>query len=171
MKGKTGGSGRTDDSGDASRAAWLRILALADTDALDRAYQQLGQQAPLPAYRLLRKPESGMAMVRGRTGGTGAQFNLGEITVTRCAVVLEPGPTPTEEAAIAGVAYVMGRCPRHVEQAAVLDALLQRPEWHPRVQQIVLDPLASAQAERDAAEAAAAAQTRVDFFTMARGDD
>ncbi len=174
MKGKTGESDRPrriDDSADVPRAAWLRILALADTDALDRAYQQLGQQAPLPAYRLLRRPESGMAMVRGRTGGTGGQFNLGEITVTRCAVVLEPGPTPTEEAAIAGVAYVMGRCPRHVEQAAVLDALLQQPEWHPRVQQIVLDPLARALAERDAGEAAAAAQTRVEFFTMARGED
>ncbi|WP_422649893.1 Phosphonate C-P lyase system protein PhnG [Cupriavidus sp. H18C1] len=177
MKGKIGESGHigaigeSRDSADASRAAWLRVLALADTDALDGAYRRLGHQAPLPAYRLLRKPESGMAMVRGRTGGTGAQFNLGEITVTRCAVVLEPGPAPTEEAAIAGVAYVMGRCARHVEQAAVLDALLQRPEWHARVQQIVLEPLAHTLVERDAAQAAAAAQTRVEFFTMARGED
>ncbi|KAA6120905.1 MULTISPECIES: phosphonate C-P lyase system protein PhnG [Cupriavidus] len=169
--GEVGQTGDIGDSADASRAAWLRILALADTETLDGAYRRLGQQGPLPAYRLLRKPESGMAMVRGRTGGTGAQFNLGEMTVTRCAVVLEPGPTPTEEAAIAGVAYVMGRCPRHVEQAAVLDALLQRPEWHARVQQIVLEPLARTLAERDAAQAAAAAQTRVEFFTMARGED
>ncbi|WP_371558065.1 phosphonate C-P lyase system protein PhnG [Cupriavidus gilardii] len=179
MKGETrntrgnpgGNAGIAGSAAEAARAAWLRILALADTDALDGAYRRLGQQAPLPAYRLLRKPESGMAMVRGRTGGTGAQFNLGEITVTRCAVVLEPDTTQTEAAAIAGVAYVMGRCRRHVEQAAVLDALLQRPEWHSRVQQLVLDPLARALAERDATEAATAAQTRVEFFTMARGED
>ncbi len=168
MKGKSGESGHT---ADAPRAAWLRMLALADTDALDDAYRRLSRQAALPAYRLLRKPESGMAMVRARTGGTGAQFNLGEITVTRCAVVLQPNPAPSEEPAIAGVAYVMGRCPRHVEQAAVLDALLQRPEWHSRVQQMVLEPLARALAERNATQAATAAQTRVEFFTMARGED
>ncbi|USE77841.1 phosphonate C-P lyase system protein PhnG [Cupriavidus gilardii] len=171
MTGKIGESGQISDTADASRAAWLRILALADTDALDGAYRQLAQHGPLPAYRLLRKPESGMAMVRGRTGGTGAQFNLGEITVTRCAVVLEASPASTEEPAVAGVAYAMGRCPRHVEQAAVLDALLQRPEWHAHVQQIVVEPLASALAERAATEAATAAQTRVEFFTMARGED
>ncbi|WP_456280310.1 phosphonate C-P lyase system protein PhnG [Cupriavidus sp. JZ107] len=173
MTGKIGESGQIGDTADASRAAWLRILALADTDALTGAYRQLGQQAPLPAYRLLRKPESGMAMVRARTGGTGAQFNLGEFTVTRCAVVLEAeaSAASTEEPAVAGVAYAMGRCPRHAEQAAVLDALLQRPEWHARVQQIVVEPLARALAERAATEAATAAQTRVEFFTMARGDD
>ncbi|ALD93074.1 carbon-phosphorus lyase complex subunit [Cupriavidus gilardii CR3] len=91
--------------------------------------------------------------------------------MTRCAVVLEASPASTEEPAVAGVAYAMGRCPRHVEQAAVLDALLQRPEWHARVQQIVVEPLASALAERAATEAATAAQTRVEFFTMARGED
>lgn len=151
----------------ASRAAWLRILALADSDALDAAYTRLGEQAALPAYRLLRKPESGMAMVRARAGGTGAQFNLGEVTVTRCAVVLDDGTG----SGTAGVAYVQGRCQRHVEQAAVLDALLQRPEWQQPVQRIVLAPLARAHAQRAARQVATAAQTRVEFFTMARGED
>lgn len=151
----------------AARAAWLRTLALARSDALDAAYTRLGQAAALPAYRLLRKPESGMAMVRGRAGGTGAQFNLGEMTVTRCAVVLgndETGGT-------AGVAYVQGRGARHAEQAAVLDALLQLPAWHQRVQDLVLAPLAQAFAERATHQAATAAQTRVEFFTMVRGED
>jgi alpha-D-ribose 1-methylphosphonate 5-triphosphate synthase subunit PhnG len=151
----------------AARAAWLRILATAPTDALDGAYQRLGQAQALPAYRLLRKPESGMAMVRARAGGTGAQFNLGEITITRCAVVLEDGAA----GAAAGVAYIQGRSARHAEQAAVLDALLQRPAWHQRVQDLVLAPLASTQAERAAHAAATAAQTRVEFFTMVRGED
>ncbi|MDK3025403.1 phosphonate C-P lyase system protein PhnG [Cupriavidus taiwanensis] len=151
----------------AARAAWLRILAMAPTEALDGAYQRLAQALPLPAYRLLRQPESGMAMVRGRAGGTGAQFNLGEITVTRCAVVLEDGAAD----APAGVAYVQGRSTRHAEQAAVLDALLQRPAWHQRVQDLVLAPLADAHASRAAHAAATAAQTRVEFFTMVRGED
>lgn len=151
----------------AARAAWLRILAMAPTEALDGAYQRLAQAQALPAYRLLRQPESGMAMVRGRAGGTGAQFNLGEITVTRCAVVLEDGA----DDAPAGVAYVQGRSSRHAEQAAVLDALLQRPAWHQRVQDLVLAPLADAHASRAAQAAATAAQTRVEFFTMVRGED
>ncbi|MNT92741.1 Alpha-D-ribose 1-methylphosphonate 5-triphosphate synthase subunit PhnG [compost metagenome] len=73
--------------------------------------------------------------------------------------------------AAAGVAYIQGRSARHAEQAAVLDALLQRPAWHQRVQDLVLAPLASTQAERAAHAAATAAQTRVEFFTMVRGED
>ncbi|WER48489.1 phosphonate C-P lyase system protein PhnG [Cupriavidus sp. WKF15] len=151
----------------AARAAWLRILALAPPDALDAAYAQLSGPGGLPAHRLLRKPEAGMAMVRGRAGGTGAQFNLGEVTVTRCAVVLEGGTA----GGTAGVAYIQGRGTRHAEQAAVLDALLQRADWHQRVQETVLGPLARAQAERAASRAGVAAQTRVEFFTMVRGED
>jgi alpha-D-ribose 1-methylphosphonate 5-triphosphate synthase subunit PhnG len=170
MTGETANPGQTAHTDYSARPAWLRLLALADTDALDGAYTRLGQLAPLPAYRLLRQPESGMAMVRGRAGGTGAQFNLGEISVTRCAVVLE-GVCGANQDGTAGVAYVQGRDSRHVEQAAVLDALLQRPEWHERVQQIVLAPIARSLAQRAAHEAATIAQTRVEFFTMARGED
>ncbi|SDD29591.1 alpha-D-ribose 1-methylphosphonate 5-triphosphate synthase subunit PhnG [Cupriavidus sp. YR651] len=160
----------TANQANAARAAWLRTLALAQTDALDAAYARLGESGALPGYRLLRKPESGMAMVRARAGGTGAQFNLGEVTVTRCAVVLEDGDAGSVDGT-AGVAYVQGRGVRHAEQAAVLDALLQRPAWHQRVQDIVLAPLARTLAERAAHEAATAAQTRVEFFTMVRGED
>lgn len=158
----------TANQANAARAAWLRVLALAQSDALDAAYTRLQQASALPGYRLLRKPESGMAMVRARAGGTGAQFNLGEMSVTRCAVVLDEAPG---EAATAGVSYVQGRGQRHAEQAAVLDALLQRPAWHQRVQDIVVAPLAQALTERAALQAATAAQTRVEFFTMARGED
>ncbi|RZT42814.1 phosphonate C-P lyase system protein PhnG [Cupriavidus agavae] len=152
----------------AARAGWLRVLALAQSDALDAAYARLAEAATPPAYRLLRKPETGMAMVRARAGGTGAQFNLGEMSVTRCAVVLDEAEG---QAATAGVSYVQGRGMRHAEQAAVLDALLQRPAWHQRVQDTVIAPLARALSDRAARQAATAAQTRVEFFTMARGDD
>ncbi|AZG12254.1 phosphonate C-P lyase system protein PhnG [Cupriavidus pauculus] len=158
------------DAANTARAAWLRVLALAQSDALDAACARLFAAAPAPGYRLLRKPESGMAMVRARAGGTGAQFNLGEMSVTRCAVVLDTPDTPDAQA-IAGMAYVQGRGQRHAEQAALLDALLQRPDWHQRVQDAVIAPLAQAMADRAARQAATAAQTRVEFFTMARGDD
>ncbi|MDT6960913.1 phosphonate C-P lyase system protein PhnG [Cupriavidus sp. SZY C1] len=159
------------DAANAARAAWLRVLALAQSDALDAACARLFAAAPAPGYRLLRKPESGMAMVRARAGGTGAQFNLGEMSVTRCAVVLDTPDTPDGQPATAGMAYVQGRGQRHAEQAALLDALLQRPDWHQRVQDAVIAPLAQAMANRAARQAATAAQTRVEFFTMARGDD
>lgn len=149
-----------EQAGQAARAAWLRVLVLADPEALEQAVGRLGA---LPAYRLLRKPESGMAMVRGRAGGTGAQFNLGEVSVTRCAVTLEPG--------VVGVGYVQGRTHRQAEQIAVLDALLQLPGWHARVQAEVVSPLARERAARGEHEAAVAAQTKVEFFTMVRGED
>ncbi len=144
----------------AARAAWLRVLALAAPDALAQAVDRLGA---LPSYRLLRKPESGMAMVRGRAGGTGAQFNLGEVSVTRCAVTLEPG--------VVGVGYVQGRTHAHAERIAMLDALLQLPEWHARVQAEVVAPLAQARTAQGEHQAAVAAQTKVEFFTMVRGED
>ncbi|AOB30099.1 alkylphosphonate utilization protein PhnG [Bordetella sp. H567] len=144
----------------APRADWMRVMALATPDALARAYAALGE---LPGYRKLRAPETGMAMVRARAGGTGAQFNLGEVSVTRCAVAFDDGTV--------GTAYIRGRAPRHAEQAAVLDGLLQMGAWHERVRKSVIEPLARAHADSAAARAAVAAQTRVDFFTMVRGDN
>lgn len=144
----------------AARAAWMRVLALAQPHALGRACAGLGQ---LPDHRWLRKPETGMVMVRARSGGNGGRFNLGEMTITRCAVTLDAGTI--------GVAYVQGRDTAHAERAAVLDALLQLPGWHDRVQAEVIAPLARAYDERLAAQAQRAASTRVEFFTMARGED
>lgn len=144
----------------ARRAAWMRVLALAEPAALDLALKTLG---PLPAHRSLRAAERGMAMVRARSGGTGGQFNLGEMSITRCAVALDSG--------VMGVAYVQGRTRQHAEQAAVLDALLQQDDWHDRIQAHVIAPLAQAHQERAQHHARVAAQTQVEFFTMVRGDD
>ncbi|MGY6273409.1 phosphonate C-P lyase system protein PhnG [Achromobacter denitrificans] len=144
----------------ARRAAWMRVLALADPGALDGAFSAL---AGVPAHRALRPAQTGMAMVRARSGGTGARFNLGEMTVTRCAVTMGEG--------VVGVAYVQGRSLRHAEQAAVADALLQLPEWHETVQAQLIAPLARQHAEKAGREARAAAQTKVEFFTMVRGED
>ncbi|NKE47012.1 phosphonate C-P lyase system protein PhnG [Roseomonas frigidaquae] len=112
----------------------------------------------LPAHKRLRGPETGLVMVRGRTGGDGAPFNLGEMTVTRCAVRLADGTV--------GHGYVAGRDARQAELAALLDALMQDPERRPGLEAAVIGPLERAQADRRASQARKAAATRVEFFTM-----
>lgn len=143
-----------------ARRRWMGILAKAQPAELAEAWERLKLAVP---HDLLRAPEVGMAMVRGRMGGDGAPFNLGEMTVTRCAVALEGG--------ITGFAWVAGRDRRHAELAAVCDALLQDPRHRDRVMRTVIAPLAEAQAQRRDDRARRAAATRVDFFTLARGEN
>ncbi|MGI4813472.1 MAG: phosphonate C-P lyase system protein PhnG [Janthinobacterium lividum] len=151
---------KTISSAEAARAAWMRVLALAAPAELEAAMRKLGT-VPKPSW--LRAPETGMTMVQGRSGGTGARFNLGEMTVTRCALTLPDGEV--------GVAYVQGRSARHAENAALADALLQSPQWHARVQDEVLTLLLRSRAARMERQAQAVAETRVDFFTMDRGSN
>ncbi|MSP00170.1 MAG: phosphonate C-P lyase system protein PhnG [Acetobacteraceae bacterium] len=133
----------------------MSVLARAPASAIEDG---LTRHAPLPAWTVVRGPETGLVMVRGRAGGSGSPFNLGEMTVTRCTVRLESGA--------AGHAYIAGRDERRAELAAVADALLQDPAQRASLQEALIVPLAEMQrAERqDRAEKAAA--TRVDFFAM-----
>jgi alpha-D-ribose 1-methylphosphonate 5-triphosphate synthase subunit PhnG len=144
----------------ADRRRWMSVLALASADELQAHWAALH---PPPRYTLLRRPEVGLVMVRGRAGGTGARFNLGEMTVTRCTVQLEDGTL--------GHAWVGGRDARHAELAAVLDALLQDTGRSASLTEAVVEPLARAQADRRRTAAARAAASRVEFFTMVRGED
>lgn len=135
------------------RQHWMSVLARASA-------QELAALAgPLPAYTRLRGPEAGLVMVRGRAGGSGAPFNLGEATVARCTVRTEAG--------LVGHAYCLGRNLRQAELAAVLDALLQDPGAGPALEVQVVAPLAAVQAERRAQLARRAAATQVQFFTLA----
>jgi alpha-D-ribose 1-methylphosphonate 5-triphosphate synthase subunit PhnG len=111
---------------------------------------------------LLRAPEIGAVMVRGRIGAEGAAFNLGEMTVTRCSLRLATGEV--------GHAHVQGRDRGHARHAALVDALMQGPEA-PALRASVLEPLSRDEAARRAGRAARAAATRVEFFTLARGED
>ena len=142
------------------RRRWMSVLAQASPDELEGRWREL--VAP-PRHRLLRRPETGLVMVRGRAGGTGARFNVGEVTVTRCAVELEDGAV--------GVAYVRGRDARHAELAAVLDALLQDPARRAGLETAIVEPLAAAQAARRRTAAERVAPSKVEFFTMVRGDE
>jgi alpha-D-ribose 1-methylphosphonate 5-triphosphate synthase subunit PhnG len=138
----------------------MSVLAQASLEELEHRWREL--VAP-PRHRVLRRPETGLVMVRGRAGGTGTRFNVGEVTVTRCAVELEDGAV--------GVAYVRGRDARHAELAAVLDALLQDPARRADLEHAIVQPLAAAQAARRRAVAERVAPSKVEFFTMVRGED
>ncbi|MBE9139936.1 phosphonate C-P lyase system protein PhnG [Nodosilinea sp. LEGE 07088] len=145
------------------RQQWMAVLAkapLADLEA------QVAACGDLPAYRFLRSPQTGLAMVRGRAGGTGEPFNLGEITLTRCVVQLEiPGDRPD-----LGFGYVAGRCHRHAELAALCDALIQHPQWRDSVHTQVVEPLGALAHTRQTETAQQTAATRVNFFTLRRGE-
>ncbi|HTC08812.1 MAG TPA: phosphonate C-P lyase system protein PhnG [Acetobacteraceae bacterium] len=139
----------------AARRHWMGVLARADAQALATRLAAIDE---LPRYSRLRGPESGLVMVRGRAGGNGAPFNLGEMTVTRCTVRTADGLT--------GHAYVTGREMRRAELAAVFDALLQDPARQAVLQATVIAPLEQAQMDRRAEIAAKAAATKVNFFAM-----
>ncbi|OSP55937.1 phosphonate C-P lyase system protein PhnG [Pseudoruegeria sp. SK021] len=142
-----------------ARQAWMSLLAKAPEDGLARLWSAAG---PEPAHRVLRAPETGAVMVRGRAGAVGAAFNLGEMTVTRCSVRLEDGTV--------GHGYVQGRSKAKAMTAALVDALMQTAAA-PVLEQQLLQPLRAALAEAAAARSARAAATKVDFFTMVRGED
>ena len=136
------------------RQEWMAVLARADATDLQTASEGL-----LPPYQVLRGPEAGLVMVRGRAGGNGGPFNLGEATVIRCTVRTAAGQV--------GHAYCLGRDPRHAELAAALDAALQDPAQHDAIHAQIITPLARAQTQRREQAARRAAATQVQFFTMA----
>lgn len=154
------------DDGDAAiadRRAWMAVLAKARPDEIEAAWDAV---EPKPDYVFLRRPEPGLMMVQARAGGTGARFNAGEMTVTRCAVRCDDTAH-----GVTGFAWVAGRNRRHAELAAVLDALLQMPARRDTVEQAAIAPLRDAQAARRDDAARKAAATKVEFFTMVRGED
>jgi len=141
------------------RKAWMSLLAKAPEG---RVAALLDAAMHRPAFTWLRAPEIGSIMVQGRAGGTGAPFNLGEMTVTRCALTLESGEV--------GHAYIQGRNKADAEAAALVDALLQGPTVE-QLRSMVLEPLEAEQIAKKSQRAAKAAATKVEFFTMARGED
>ena len=142
----------------------MAVLARASLTELEAAWRSVA--AP-HAFRWLRKPETGLAMLRGRTGGSGAKFNLGEASMTRCTLrrADEHGAGRT------GVAYVLGRNHRQAELAAQFDLLMQDPAWAATIDRTVIARLLAAQEARRIAASCKAAATRVEFFTVARGEN
>ena len=155
----------------AERQRWMGILAKALPAELEKCVARLGE---LPAYGFLRSPEIGLAMVRGKAGGVGDAFNLGEITLTRCVVQLNQSDrlakAEAKEEGLAGFGYVAGRSHRHAELAALCDALLQQAQWHGPVMLAVINPLQASLQAAIAQQQQQTASTQVEFFTMLRGE-
>ncbi|MCF4165067.1 phosphonate C-P lyase system protein PhnG [Zavarzinia compransoris] len=143
-----------------ARRLRLGLLARAPRQMLADALA--GVAGGAPAVRVLKPAETGLVMVRGRAGGTGERFNLGEMTVSRC--------TLSDEAGRIGVGMVAGRDRAKAELVARLDILLQDPAHGPGLERDLVAPLAARIEAARAERAAKAAATRVDFFTMVRGD-
>jgi alpha-D-ribose 1-methylphosphonate 5-triphosphate synthase subunit PhnG len=101
-------------------------------------------------------------MVRGRIGGDGPPFNFGEATVTRAAVKLETGET--------GFGYVLGRDLAKARLVALCDALVQNATYRNVIERNVVAPIRTrVDAARQRKQQQVAA-TRVEFFTLVRGE-
>jgi alpha-D-ribose 1-methylphosphonate 5-triphosphate synthase subunit PhnG len=142
----------------AHRRAAMAVLAHSDTAEIESRLQAIA----LPPYENLREPENGLVMVRGRTGGDGAPFNLGEATVSRAAVRLSSGEV--------GFGYTLGRDRQKAQMIALCDALVQADEFASAIEAHVLAPLRAAMVAEQNRKAAEAAATRVDFYTLVRGE-
>jgi alpha-D-ribose 1-methylphosphonate 5-triphosphate synthase subunit PhnG len=144
----------------AARKAAMAILAQATAAELTTGLAQLGT---LPEQTDLRAAETGLVMVRGRIGGDGAPFNLGEATVTRAAVQLAGGEI--------GYSYALGRDAQKARLAALCDALWQSDQHRPALEQHVLAPVRG-RLDRERSETRErTAATKVDFFTLVRGEN
>lgn len=137
----------------------MRLLALSPTKMLEEGLQGLSS---MPEYKLIKQPEVGLAMIQAKTCGNGAPFNFGEIPLTRCAISLN---------GIIGYGYVSGRKKRHAVMMAICDALLQLPEYHTALSKSLLKPIEKELERKKRMKAGEINATKVDFFTMVRGED
>ena len=142
----------------AQRKAAMAVLAHAEGAEIAACLEAVA----LPAYERLREAESGLVMVRGRAGGDGASFNLGEATVSRAAVRLATGEV--------GFGYTLGRNSGKALMIALCDALVQSNAFSDVVESKVIAPLRAARLAGQQEKAARTAATKVDFYTMVRGE-
>ncbi|OVZ94497.1 phosphonate C-P lyase system protein PhnG [Yersinia frederiksenii] len=157
------------ESASTARQSWMSVLAHSQPDELLAHWQPLNLA---PRYQVIRAPEIGLNQLQARMGGTGRRFILGDMTITRAVIKLD------DHADIYGYSYIAGRNKPHAELCALLDALLQLSTLGSKsaglnelLLNIVIHPLAAAQQERRELRARAIATSKVDFFTLVRGED
>jgi alpha-D-ribose 1-methylphosphonate 5-triphosphate synthase subunit PhnG len=148
----------TENSLQAQRKAAMAVLAHSEATEISSRLDAI----ELPDHENLREPENGLVMVRGRIGGDGAAFNLGEATVSRAAVRLSTGEI--------GFGYTLGRDGAKARMIALCDALVQSEQFAGLVETKVVAPLRAAISARRNRKSAEAAATRVDFYTLVRGE-
>ncbi|MDO1584162.1 phosphonate C-P lyase system protein PhnG [Rhizobium oryzicola] len=143
-----------------ARKRVLDLLARATRTDMETVFNALVTK---PNHERLRGPETGLVMVRGRMGGGGAAFNLGEATVTRATIRFTDGTV--------GHSYRLGTDKRAAELAAIFDALWQQDSTHQLVEDKLLKPVEEKLSAEQTKRAAQTAATKVEFFTMVRGED
>ena len=142
------------------RQRWLSVLAHSSAALLETHWQALNLQ---PAFTLIRPAEIGLTRLQARMGATGKRFVMGDATVTRAVVQLSDGTL--------GYSYLLGRDKAHTERCALLDALLQQPETRQLLEEKIITPLAAWRDEQRQLRAREIASSKVDFFTLVRGDN
>src|SRR5882757_10684972 len=142
----------------ARRQAAMAVLAHSDAAGIASRLEAIA----VPVHENLREPENGLVMVRGRIGGDGAPFNLGEATVSRAAVRLSTGEV--------GFGYTLGRDGAKAQMIALCDAMAQSEQFAGLVETKVIAPLRAAISAKRNRKSAEAAATRVDFYTLVRGE-
>jgi alpha-D-ribose 1-methylphosphonate 5-triphosphate synthase subunit PhnG len=148
----------TETTRQALRKSAMAVLAHSDAAEISGRLDAIA----LPAHENLREPENGLVMVRGRIGGDGAAFNLGEATVSRAAVRLSTGEV--------GFGYTLGRDRQKARMIALCDAMVQSDQFAHSVEANVIAPLRAAIVAKQNRQAAETAATRVDFYTLVRGE-
>ncbi len=151
---------RPDTPAVAARQKLMRICAAATEAELEAAFQQLD---PRPDAVDVRPAETGLVMLRGRIGGSGAPFNVGEATVTRATVRLRTGET--------GFSYLLGRSTSRARLAAIIDAAGQNPTYRLPLERHLIGPVTTRMERESRIAREETAATRVEFFTLVRGED
>jgi len=138
----------------------MAVLARAEGRQLRELWGGLGLD---PAFEMVRGPETGLATVRGRISGDGAPFNFGDVTVTRASIRLQDGAV--------GHAYRLGRDQGAARLCAVIDALADDTAMAATIDSRLVEPLRETLVAWDRQRQAETAATKVDFFTLVRGED
>jgi alpha-D-ribose 1-methylphosphonate 5-triphosphate synthase subunit PhnG len=125
-----------ENGGQARRRAVMAVLAHSTAADIEGHLATIA----LPDHEDLREPENGLVMVRGRVGGDGAPFNLGEATVSRAAVRLSTGEV--------GFGYTLGRDREKARLIALCDAMVQSAELAGAIETKVVAPLRAAMDRR-----------------------
>ncbi|MFH2093346.1 MAG: phosphonate C-P lyase system protein PhnG [Pseudomonadota bacterium] len=142
-----------------NREDWIGLLGSADPADLESALEKLNHSIE---FTHIVKPETGMLMVQAKADGSNSRFNLGEITVSKCILEIN--------GQYMGAGWTMGSNLRHAELAALFDGLFQDPLLQETLNQTLIPLLKDKQLAKDERRLKDAADTKVEFFTLKRGE-
>jgi alpha-D-ribose 1-methylphosphonate 5-triphosphate synthase subunit PhnG len=142
------------------RRQWMAVLAHSLPQELESRWAELELA---PVYQVIRQPETGLVQIQARMGATGQRFFAGDATLTRAVVQLSCG--------LYGYSFLLGRNKAHAERCAIIDALMQDKTHFQTLQETLIAPLAANREQRLAKRRAEVNGSRVDFFTLVRGDN